>query len=377
VLGIAGQEDSRHGSWAEENQEQAASPPPPEVPPSGRGAALLWRPSSDANPRTQLARHPLLGMVADSTASPAKRRSVSPSLSRLLDTANWWRRRTSQRASARSSGADTAALPGQRGDPLVVVVAGGRGGAGRTTLALEVANALVGGVSGAGRRVLVVDADHIHSDLDIKLGLADLDSDRCRSARIDRVLLQLPELADRRLHLDSVLWVHPRSGVRALLAPDRTAEIGREHLDYLYTYLLAPAFDAIVVDAGPAVESPVRELSGTAAFWLTLADSVLVPLRPTLSDVRAAMEGTRIFERLGVPTPRCRLVLGVARSESSAADLCQRRLREFVVVRWPWAPEVAQQASIARRALADHDRRFQQSMTSLLPALASARRIGR
>ncbi|MGA7173834.1 MAG: hypothetical protein WBZ07_07035 [Candidatus Dormiibacterota bacterium] len=213
--------------------------------------------------------------------------------------------------------------------------------------------------------------------MDIQLGVADLDSDRCPSSRIDRILLQLPELADRRVHLDSVLWVHPQSGVRALLAPDRRAEIGREHLDYLYTYLLAPAFDAIVVDAGQASESPARQPSDTAGFWLTIADSVLVPLRPTLSHARAAIESARAFERWGVNGQRHRLVLGVARSESSAADLCQRLLSEFVVVRWRWSREVAHQAGFAHRSLANGDRRFQQSIASLLPALASARRVGR
>jgi hypothetical protein len=225
--------------------------------------------------------------------------------------------------------------------------------------------------------VLLVDADAVHPDLDLKLGIADLDSDRCPNARIDRLLLQLPELADKRVHLDSLLWVDPQSGVRALLAPERAVEIGREQLDYLYTYIVAPAFDAIVVDAGPAVDIPTGPLAGSAAFWLALADAILVPLRPTLSNARSAMEGIRLFDRTGVPMERCRLVMGVDRAEASTAAIWQRRLSEFVVVRWPWAEDLARQASLAHRPLSACDRRFAQSIASLLPDLATVRRSGR
>jgi MinD-like ATPase involved in chromosome partitioning or flagellar assembly len=277
-------------------------------------------------------------------------------------------------ATENGSGLATAISLPPRGQPAVIVVGGGRGGSGRTTLAVEIATALAANSRGVAPRVLLIDADPVHSDLDIKMGAAGLDSDRCPGARVDRVLLQLQELADRRVHIDSVLWVHPGSGVRALLAPERAAEIGREHLDYLYTYILAPAFDAIVVDAGPTVPVPARQSSGPAAFWLTMADSVVVPLRPTLSDARSAVQALRAFDRLGVPRQRCRLLMGVGSAESSSAAMCERWLSEFVVVRWPWAPEVAYRAGVAQRSLADCDRRIRQTVASLLPDLVASRR---
>ncbi len=264
--------------------------------------------------------------------------------------------------------------PPPRGQPAVVVVGGGRGGAGRTTLAVEIATALASNWSGFGGRVMLVDADPFHPDLDVKLGAADLDSDRSPSARIDRVLLQLQELADGRVNIDSALWNQPGSGVRALFGPEHTAEIGREHLDYLYNYVLAPAFDAIVVDAGPSFAVSDRLSPEQAAFWLTMADSVVIPIRPTLSGARSAVQALRVFERLGVPRQRCRLLMGVSSAESSSASICERWLSEFVVVRWPWAPEVARRAEVAHRSLAEFDRGVRQTVGSLLPDLVARRR---
>ncbi|MGH7642165.1 MAG: hypothetical protein ACRENX_03980 [Candidatus Dormibacteria bacterium] len=248
----------------------------------------------------------------------------------------------------------------------------GRGGAGRTTLAMEVAAAL----SGSARRVLLVDADPVDPDLDVKLGATNLESDGCPGARLDRVLLRLPELVEHRIHLDAVLWASPQTGVRALLAPDPGVEIGREHLDYLFSYLLAPAFDAIVVDAGPALEPSCARSAASVAFWLEVADSVLLPLRPTISSARSAVKGLRLFESMGVPPSRCRLVLGIDRTESTSSALNPRWLRDYAVVRWPWVPQVAREAERDHRPLAACDRKFSQSMDGLLPELATHRRIG-
>lgn len=222
-------------------------------------------------------------------------------------------------------------------------------------------------------RVLLVDADAAQPDIDLKLGAGVLDEDQHPDARLDRILLQLPELAERRVHLDSLVWIDQHSGLRVLLAPGRSLEIGREHLDYLYTYSLAPAFDAIVVDVGRLPESP----EVAASFWLGMADVVLVPLRPTASHARAAVEGMLNLERLGVSTERCRLMMGVDREETAVAVEWQRRLDQFVTLRWPWVVEVARRAAALHRPLIEVDGRFAQSVTSLLPAVAAARQIGR
>jgi len=376
MLGSDKSDDRSALSSVAEDWEFVALPPPPEISQSGHDASLPWAPSAPSGVRSQLARHPLL-VIADS-AVPLQGQSASRSHrgSILTESLAGLRRHVRAPSWTRSSPETATVLPGRRGDPLVVVVAGGRGGVGRTTLAAELATALAGNGVHATRRVLLVDADRFRPDLDVKLGIADLEADRYPGARTDRVLLQLPELADRRLNLDSILWVNPLSGVRALLAPTQSKDFGREHLDYLYTYILAPEFDAIVVDAGPAIDLSTQEVGGPGSFWLTLARSVLVPLRPTLSHARSACVELHLFQRMGVPIQRCRLVMGVARSESSSADKCQRLLSDFVVIRWPWVPDAAYKATNDLRPLADIDRGLGQSIQSLVADVTDSQRRG-
>ncbi|MGH7666657.1 MAG: hypothetical protein ACREN1_05005 [Candidatus Dormibacteria bacterium] len=228
---------------------------------------------------------------------------------------------------------------------------------------------------GGAHRVLLVDADPLHPDLDLRLGAADWDGDRCPSARLDRVLLQLPELSDQRVSIDSLLWVAPNAGVRALLAPARSEEIGREHLDYLYTYVLAPAFDAVVVDGGPLVEAS-GAAAGLTGFWLGLASSVLVPCRPTASGARAAIESLELLQRLGVAESGCRLILGADRAESRSAARLQRRLVDFEVLRWPWSTELARRAAARQRPLGELDRRFADAIAGLVAGASARAGIG-
>ncbi|HVC38511.1 MAG TPA: hypothetical protein VNH20_00870 [Candidatus Dormibacteraeota bacterium] len=263
-----------------------------------------------------------------------------------------------------------------RGTPVVVVVTGGSGGVGRTTLALEVAAQLASRPPGDDGRVLLVDSDPLHADLDTRLGVADLSSMRCPSARLDRVLLALPELAERRVHLDSLLWVDSRSGLQALLSPGSTTAIGREHLDYLYTYFVSPQFEAVVVDGGPVALATNTPPHWSSAFWLSLADSVLVPLRPTASSARAAVQTIRALDQAGVPRARCRLVMGVGRGDRSQAAVWQRQLAEFAVARWPWVPDVAQKAHRAHRPLGELNQRFGLRISSLLPDFSGPRSRG-
>ena len=366
LTGAAGQEDERV---------VGALPPPPEVGFTGESTTLLWRPPTAAPPRPEPARHPLLCVAAYATAGPAERSKPEDRLSRVL------RRLRQQLPALRGAKpierpAPPAVELGSRvGHPLVLVVAGGKGGSGRTTLAIELASALMGGNSSSRWRILVVDADSAQPDMDLKLGTTDLEVDRFPNARIDRVLLNLPELADGRLHIESLVWTDPRTGVRALLAPEhagRTEGIGREHLDYLFTHMLAPAFDAVVVDAGQLIDCTPSPLMAPAKFWLGLADTVLVPLRPSAAHVRAALQSVRLVEGWGVATERSRLVMGVERSEAAIALELQRGLGDHVVVRWPWVADTAKRAAPRHRPLIETDRRYAEAMAALLPDLASA-----
>lgn len=353
----------RDGGWS-----APFLPPPPEVG-SANGSALLWTAPPVCRKQSVPARHPLLWVASASAPLPnhlPRRFLRRTSLVRAALTigANFRRGGSDLRTESSPAGATT-----DRGYPVVVAVAGGRGGSGRTRLAIEVAAVLAASDFGEARRVLLVDADSSHPDLDLQLGATDWDSDHRPSARSDRIFLQFPELADHRISLDSLLWVDSRSRLRALLAPDRFGAVSREQLDYLYTYFLRPAFDVIVVDTGPDCDGPASQVVASA-YWLAMANLVLLPLRPSVSGARAVVEGVRSLEEAGISKDHCRLVMGVSRNEKSEAAGCQRRLGDYVMVRWPWAPELAHRATVDRRPMSERNHDFAKSVAALLPEVA-------
>jgi cellulose biosynthesis protein BcsQ len=251
----------------------------------------------------------------------------------------------------------------------VIVVLAGRGGSGRTTLAVEVGAALARPAGEANWRVLLVDSDPVAPDLDLVVGAADPGVDRSPNARLDQLLLRLPELAEKRVHLDELLWADPGSTVRALLAPERAGEIGREQLDYLYTYMLAPEFDAIIVDGGP-LQDP---LAGPAGFWLGLADAILIPLRVSTSHARSAVRTVGLLEELGIAGDRCCLVMGVDRSEASRAAQLQRSLDRFLLARWPWSAEAATRATETHRPRVETEPALAQALRALIWSVTAPR----
>jgi MinD-like ATPase involved in chromosome partitioning or flagellar assembly len=365
-------------------KESAASPEdsdwsvlssPPEVPGSARSTSLIWHTPGNTLQRAYPARHPLLAVASTFPRVMSERK---PGGHFLTDALKHLRRRQPGSPAVLVSAEAGGPPPegrGSRGDPLVVVAVGGRGGTGRTTLANEVATAMAAG--GAAGRVLLVDADPFQPDLELKVGASGVASAWGPNASIDRILQQLPELAEKRVNLDSLLWVDRESGVRVLFAPSDPVHVGRAHLDYLYTYLVAPAFDAIVVDAGNLPDTSIKAMPHPVAFWLGLADTILIPLRPTNSHARAAVSGVGVLERMGIDVQRCRLMMGVARSEAAAASQWQAQLSEFAVLRWPWVADVALKATPVHRTLYATDRKFAASLASLLPDLTAARHFRR
>jgi flagellar biosynthesis protein FlhG len=349
-------------------------PPPPEVISIGGRNSLLWSRPGRGQPPPAPARHPLLWVSAAFSGPQAiPQRRVGRLTTRPL---KLLQRRLALGASPTTFEGTrlTNVPPPAPGSPAVIAVAGGRGGCGRTRLAIELATVLAGDGLGGRQRVLLVDADPGHPDVDLQLGVTDLESSRSAGARVDRILLQLPELADRRVTLDSMLWVEPRSGVRVALAPEFAADIGREQLDYLYTYFLAPDFDVIVVDAGPTCDPASAQLVASSGYWLSLASALMVPLRPNQSSVRAALETVQRLEAIGLPRSRCRLVMGVDRREGDQAAAVHKLLGDLVVVRWPWTPDRVERASRDQSSVAGRDDAFADRVAALLPELATARR---
>jgi cellulose biosynthesis protein BcsQ len=253
-----------------------------------------------------------------------------------------------------------------------VVVAGGKGGSGATFLALDIGWAAADPGQSEPLRVLLVDANHLNSDLDLRLGVADPDRDQFPSARVDQLLLRLPDLAERRVRLQSMLWNHSTRPLSALLGPAHEAAnsaVGPEHLDYLFRYLLAPSFDLIVVDAGLLC----GQVGTQARFWLGQAHRLLLPMRPALTDRRMVARSLRVVEEsYDVGRERCRAVVGLERGQGSRQLALGPELDGIGIHTRPWVPQIAMMAEVRHVPMAELDRRVAASTRDLLPDIFAA-----
>lgn len=258
-------------------------PAPPEAP----GPALSWRQAEYLDPDRPLTRHPLLLVaeqpVAEGRGGGSARGLNHQWLAGLLNP----KRKSSNSDRPRLAGtaaASRGAVPFAPGNPLVVLVVGGKGGCGRTTFAIDLADAFchVDDV----RQVLLVDADGVEPDIDVRVGAFVAGRDLMPSARLDELVLRFAELHEGRLRIESCLWSCPGLGFQTLLAPRAAAGhvgLGREHLDYLWEHFLAPSFDVVIVDGGPATPAPALMLQ----FFAERATRALVPIRSSEGHLRS------------------------------------------------------------------------------------------
>ncbi|MHB1500070.1 MAG: hypothetical protein ACYCYK_02685 [Candidatus Dormibacteria bacterium] len=246
--------------------------------------------------------------------------------------------------------------------PLVVVVAGGRGGVGRSTLAVDLAYTL--GHGPTGRRVLLVDSDAVDPDLDLHLGACRSGRELMPLSRLDQLTLRLADLHEGRITLDGCLFTDADLGFQCLLAaPDdpKPVTVGREHLDYLFEHLLAPTFDLIVVDGGPLV-SPS---SGSLRFWVERAGVALIPCGDGEAHRRSCARALRYFEEnSSLGRGNC---LAVTALDSAAAEHQRRLLAEhgLELENLPWVPKAAMVAAARQVPLAQVDNRMRSACQTL------------
>jgi len=268
----------------------------------------------------------------------------------------------------RHRGGTTDASPGvvspRPGRPLIVAVGSGRGGSGRSTVAHGLAARLA--TDGTLGPVVLVDGDLDVPDLDLRLRadtqptLADL-------------LDALPEIAAGEGDVDQYLARGPASGLRVLLAPPSRRYrdgIGPEHLDYVLTYLLAPAFAVVVVDLGRG--SPLAAAADPRqgiGFWLQRADIVLVPFRGDPSGLRDAQRYRLECARLGVAAEAVWPVLNGYRPRLLRISRLEAQVREVACYLLPWAPDAALRAQVDGRPLSCTDPAMRTAYTRLASAL--------
>lgn len=344
-------------------------PPPPEVP---QHAVLAWQRPGEARPKRQVPSHPLFCLAEPEPAPtrsrwPARRwANLHPvEVGRRLLTAG-----SGDRIPPSALGTPASSGGRGMGRPLVVMVTGGRGGRGRTTLALDVAWII--STHRGGHPTLLVDADESSPSLDLRLGTAEEDLDRLPSARVDQVLLRLPDLATGNPRLETILWAHPQRSLRALFGawPGReTPPVGSEHLDYLLQYLIPPTFEVVVVDGGPRPGA----MGSQARFWAGRTNFFLLPLRLSAADSRSAVQVLQVLENeFGVGPDRCRGVVMLPPGESIRRWHRQPALEGLGLWSRPWVERNAALAEARHLPLAQIDHKVAAATANLAADLWAA-----
>lgn len=343
-------------------------PPPPEL--SSRGS-LTWH--NTPVPNRPLPQHPLL-LLAE---PPPPSASHGGGLTRLLPAWRW-----PVRGRFRGGASNLPAILGAGGrrsefslsasqfpGPLVVLVLGGKGGVGRSSISIDLAYAF--GRGREGRRVLLVDADAADPDLDLRLGASRSGHDLAPLARLDQLVLRLAAVQDGSRNLDGCLFTTADLGFLCLFAPAnerQAASVGREHLDYLFDHLLQPTFQVIVVDAGRCLGLD----SLAIRFWLERASAVLLPTASGESHQRNCIRTMRYVEQnSALRRGDCLAVT------NAACDLRELRLQlsqqGLEVMSLPWIPKAAHQAEARQVPLAHIDQRMLSASLALADQLS---RIG-
>lgn len=202
----------------------------------------------------------------------------------------------------RASGLAPAPVAGRRG--RVVTVFGGKGGAGKSTVATNLGIAL----SRAGARTCLVDLDLTFGDVAVLLGLLP-----------GRTLADAVTMADTMDAAGAASLVTPHSsGLHAVLAPaePRTAEHVSADLVARLFPLLAELYDVVLVDTPPAFTEHVLAA-------LDASDELLLITTPEVPSIKNLKLTLQTLDLLGQPPEQRRVVLNRADAhiEISAVDV--------------------------------------------------------
>jgi flagellar biosynthesis protein FlhG len=156
--------------------------------------------------------------------------------------------------------------------PPAIVVGSGKGGVGKSVVSVLLAAQLVE----RGRRVLLVDGDQNLGSLHVLLGVRPV-------ARLEEMLTDAVTPRDLLQQVTDGLWLLPAdSGAESLYA---MGSVDRARLHHRLSALY-DGFDAVIIDAGPGLESVVR-VSTMRATRLVV---VTVPEPAALTDAYALIK---------------------------------------------------------------------------------------
>jgi flagellar biosynthesis protein FlhG len=202
-----------------------------------------------------------------------------------------------------------------RGGPRVVVVAGGKGGVGKSNFSLNFSLAL----QERGRRVLLVDCDTGLGNLDVLLGL-------CPARHLGHVL-------GGECALGEAMVAGPL-GLRLLPAASGLSAVGQGSGAAMARLLgvlgeIAASCDVCVLDAGAGLGPQVRALLRRAGEILL----VTTPEPTALADAYATLKAIQV----GNPRARTRLVVNMADSPHDA-EAARQSVTEVAREFLGWSP---------------------------------------
>jgi flagellar biosynthesis protein FlhG len=156
--------------------------------------------------------------------------------------------------------------------PPTIVIGSGKGGVGKSVVSVL----LAGRLALEGRKVLLVDGAQNMGNLHVLLGLQ-------RGSRLENLLADGVAARDLLVPVNEGLWLLPAdSGAESLYALGATDRARLHHrLSALYD-----DFDAVIVDAGPGLESVVRVATMRATRCLVLT----APEPAALTDAYATIK---------------------------------------------------------------------------------------
>ncbi|HVN98921.1 MAG TPA: P-loop NTPase [Steroidobacteraceae bacterium] len=242
------------------------------------------------------------------------------------------------RSNARTGGAEVQ----------VIAVTGGKGGTGKTTVAVNLATAL----AQAGRRVLLLDGDLGLASVDVLLGLTPthtLEQVVSGEARLEEILLRTA---------DGLSVIPAASGVA------RMAQLGAaEHAAIVRAFAALPGgHDTLIIDTAPGLHAAVLD-------FCQAAQQQLIVLRNEPASLTDAYALVKVLSRER-HVRRFRVLVNMARNGTEAHNLflrLQRVTDRYLDVALEYAGEIPEDADVPQAV------RAQRTVLAAYPSGPAAR----